>query len=368
MIYRPFGQTGTNLSIVSFGGMRFPDPGNIDAGAELVRYAWDKGINYFDTAPLYCDKHSENIFGHALKDLPRAGFHVGTKCSSPCGSELRRSLEQSLELLQLDTIDFFYIWYLLDRDDWHRRLDQGAVAAALRAKEEGLIKNLVCSSHMNGDDLAEVLTSGYFSGVLLGYNAINFPYRQAAVEHAGNQGLGVITMNPLGGGLIPRNPQRFSFLRERQDQSVVSAALRFNLSHPSITSALVGFTSTTEIDEAVAAVDKFCPYTTTERLRIETHINESFNDLCTGCGYCLPCPVDIPIPKFLDAYNQLILSKGDGKTVNDRFRLHWNIDRRLAANCTRCGACEERCTQHLPIIQRLNELAGDSPQVTDQKK
>ncbi|MBD1401212.1 aldo/keto reductase [Pelovirga terrestris] len=368
MIYRPFGRTGTELSIVSFGGMRFPEPDKLEASAELVRYAWDRGINYFDTAPLYCDQRSETILGHALKGLPRADFHVGTKCFHASGSELRRSLEQSLELLQLDTIDFFYIWYLLDRDDWHRRLDQGAVAAALQAKEEGLIKNLVCSSHMNGDDLAEVLAGGYFSGVLLGYNAINFPYRQAAVEHAGKQGLGVITMNPLGGGLIPRNPQRFSFLQGHQDQSVVSAALRFNLSHPSITSALVGFTSAGEIDEAVAAVDNFAPYSAAERSGIEKHLNETFNDLCTGCGYCLPCPVNIPIPKFLDAYNQLILSEGDSKTVSDRFRLHWNIDRRLAAECIRCGACEERCTQHLPVIQRLTELAGDSTQATDQNK
>ena len=358
MIYRPFGQTATELSIISFGGMRFPDPDDLDASAELVRYAWQRGINYFDTAPLYCGKRSEAILGHALKDFPRDSFHISTKCSRPSGSELRRSLEQSLELLQIDSIDFFYIWYLLDRDDWQRRLDQGAVAAALQAKEGGLIKNLVCSSHMNGDDLAEVLAAGYFSGVLLGYNAINFPYREAAVEHAGKQGLGVITMNPLGGGLIPRNPQRFSFLQRRQNESVVSAALRFNLSHPAITSTLVGFTSTTEIDGAVAAIDHFSPNSPQERARIEEHLHASFDDLCTGCGYCLPCPVAIPIPKFLDAYNQLILSHGDDKCVSNRFRLHWNIDRQLAANCSHCGACEERCTQHLPITQRLNELAG----------
>ncbi len=358
MIKRPFGQTGSELSLISFGGMRFADPADMDKSAELVRYAWQRDINYFDTAPLYCNNRSESIFGAALKDLPRDSFFIGTKCSRPGGDELRRSLEKSLELLRLDSIDFFYIWYLLDRDDWHRRLDQGAVAAALKAKEEGLIKHLLCSSHMDGDDLAAVLAEGYFEGVLLGYNAINFPYRQAAVDHAGRQGLGIITMNPLGGGLIPRNPQRFSFLQSHQNESVVSAALRFNLSHPAITSALVGFTTSTEIDEAVAAVESFQPLFAQERSRIEEHLNESFDGLCTGCGYCLPCPVEIPIPKFLDAYNQLILSQGDESTVNDRFRLHWNIDRQLAATCTQCGACEDRCTQHLPIIQRLSELSG----------
>jgi uncharacterized protein len=67
-------------------------------------------------------------------------------------------------------------------------------------------------------------------------------------------------MNPLGGGLIPRNPAALFFsAKPAKRESVVSAALRFNLSHPAITSALVGFTSTTEIDQAVAAVDRFSP-------------------------------------------------------------------------------------------------------------
>jgi uncharacterized protein len=74
MIYRPFGQTATELSIISFGGMRFPDPDDLDASAELVRYAWQRGINYFDTAPLYCGNRSEAILGHALKDFPRDSF------------------------------------------------------------------------------------------------------------------------------------------------------------------------------------------------------------------------------------------------------------------------------------------------------
>jgi uncharacterized protein len=55
----------------------------------------------------------------------------------------------------------------------------------------------------------------------------------------------------------------------------------------------------------------FPPFTQDAQERIEDHLHASFDGLCTGCGYCLPCPVDIPIPKFLDAYNQLILSHGD---------------------------------------------------------
>jgi uncharacterized protein len=75
-------------------------------------------------------------------------------------------LNRALNCCSLSQIDFFYIWYLLDRDDWHSVSTRELLPLPCGAKEEGLIKNLVCSSHMNGDDLAEVLASGYFSGVL----------------------------------------------------------------------------------------------------------------------------------------------------------------------------------------------------------
>ncbi|MDA3902660.1 MAG: aldo/keto reductase [Desulfuromusa sp.] len=356
MLYRPFGKTGKNISVISFGGMRFSEPKDLQKSSESLLHAHDKGINYFDTAPIYCGDRSEDIFGHALRQLPRESFYVSTKCSRPNGADLRKSLERSLQRLGVEQIDFFYIWHLMTPTDWEQRKQGGAVEAALQAKEEGLIGHLLCSSHMEGEGLAQVLDDKIFEGVLLGYNAINFPYRRAAVEQAGKQGIGVVTMNPLGGGLIPQNPERFAFLKTATANDVVSAALQFNLSHPAITTALVGFSNTQEIDQAVAAADNFVPYSEAQQQQLQDNVETAFDGLCTGCGYCLPCPVGIPIPKYLDSYNQLILTNGDQQAVRDRYRMHWNITPQQAKECIRCGGCEERCTQHLPIMQRLAEL------------
>ena len=356
MLYRPFGKTGKNVSVISFGGMRFSEPKNLEKSADSLLYAHDKGINYFDTAPIYCGDRSEDIFGRALRQLPRDSFYVSSKCSQAKGEDLRKSLECSLQRLGVEQIDFLYIWHLMNPADWEKRKQGGAIEAALRAKEEGLIGHLLCSSHMEGEGLSKVLDEEIFEGILLGYNAINFPYRQAAVEQAGKQGIGVVTMNPLGGGLIPQNPEHFAFLKTATANDVVSAALQFNLSHPAITTALVGFADSQEIDQAVAAVDSFVPYNKEQQRKLQKNIEVSFNGFCTGCGYCLPCPVDIPIPKYLDSYNQLILTNGNRQAVLDRYRMHWNITSQQAKECIACGACEERCTQHLPIIQRLAEL------------
>jgi predicted aldo/keto reductase-like oxidoreductase len=356
MLYRTFGSTGKQVSAVGFGGMRFAEPQNLEKSADILLYAHSLGINYFDTAPAYCGDRSEIIFGHALSQLPRDSYMVGSKCSSSSGDDFRRSLERSLTRLKVDQLDIFYVWHLMTPQDWEKRKAGGAIEAALKAKEEGLIKHLFCSSHMEGDAIAKVLNEEIFEGVLLGYNALNFPYRQAAIDVAGKRNLAVVTMNPLGGGLIPQNSERFGFLKTEAAPDVVSGALHFNLSQPAISCALVGISNKEEVSAAVVAANNFVPYSDQHQSDLEHHISESFAGLCTGCGYCLPCPAGIPIPKFLDSYNQKLLGGGTEAILN-RFQMHWGIKAEQAAECVACGACEERCTQHLPIIARLAEMA-----------
>lgn len=354
---KPYGTTGVDASVIGFGGMRFANPQDLDESAEVLLYAHEKGINYFDTAPYYCDDRSELIFGHALRRLRRDSYHVSTKCSEASGDKLRASLERSLERLGTGYVDFFHIWCLLRPDQLRERTEKGAIAAAQRAREEGLIKHLVVSSHLNGADNADVLSSGLFEGITIGYNAINFPFRSKTLEAALKHKVGVVTMNPLGGGLIPRNAERLAFLKGPQDKDVVQAALRFNISQPAITTALVGFSNKREVDEAVAAVEGFSPYPAQHIERLKANIGASFEGFCTGCGYCIPCPADIEIPKFMDAYNTKIL-EGTEQAMRDRLKWHWSLSPDLAASCLDCGACEDECTQHLPIRERLKAIAA----------
>ncbi len=354
---KPYGTTGHNLSVIGFGAMRFANPADLDASAQTVLHAHARGINYFDTAPFYCDDKSEIIVGRALKTLPRNSYFVSTKCGEAHADPFRKSLERSLDRLHTDHIDFFHIWCLLRPDQLHERLAHGAIPAALKAKDEGLIRHLVVSTHLPGKDIAAVLDSGLFAGVTLGYNALNFPFRQEALAAAQRLHLGVATMNPLGGGMIPRNASRLAFLKSPVDRTVTEAALRFNISHPAVTVALVGFSNSAEVDEAVAAVDNFQPYPASHIEQIKSHITTSFDGFCTGCGYCLPCPADVAIPKFMDAYNQKIL-EGKDSAIPDRLKWHWGLSPDLAAACTDCGQCESECTQHINIPERLQQIAA----------
>ncbi len=358
MLYKSYGNTGKELSAVSFGGMQFHDPEDHQAGAKLVQYAHSKGINYFDTAPGYCQDNSELIFGEAFKQMDRDKFYVSTKSNKPDGGELRKNLETSLERMGVEKIDFFHIWYVLSLEAWKKRIEGGAVAAAVKAKEEGLIEHLVVSSHMLSEELKVMLAEGPFEGVTLGYCAINFPFRDEAVNAAGDMGIGVVTMNPLGGGLIPNHAERFDFIRGPQDNTVIEAAIRFNVSNPAITSALVGFSNEQHVDEAVAAIEDFKPYSQAHIDSMRSKILDSFDGLCTGCGYCLPCPEGVEIPKMMDSYNLRVLIDDQPKRIRNRLKWHWSMTPDHARLCSMCGACEARCTQHLPIQDRLKEIAA----------
>ncbi|HAU37302.1 MAG TPA: aldo/keto reductase [Phycisphaerales bacterium] len=356
MWYKPYGKTGKKISVISFGGMRFADPKDLDASAAVVLHGYRQGINYFDTAPFYCGDRSEDIFGAAVKQMKPGTFYLSTKCGVPDGGELRKSLEQSLKRLHAEKIHFFHIWCVTSLAAWEKRKSGGAVAAALKAKEEGLIEHVVISSHLPGNELRGVLEEGWFEGVTLGYCAINFPYREEALALAGRMNLGVVTMNPLAGGVIPRNAERMGFIKGPRDESVVAAALRFNISHDDITSALVGFSNVEQVDEACRAVENFRPYEQAHLDAVRRNVKESFNDLCTGCGYCLPCPQGVAVPKMMDSYNMKILMGQDPVQIRNRLKWHWNLKPSDAKACSLCGACEERCTQHLPIRERMKEI------------
>jgi predicted aldo/keto reductase-like oxidoreductase len=361
MIYNKYDSTNIDVSAIGFGGMRFNNPADIDANAELVKAAYDAGINYFDTAPLYCDDKSEPICGAALKEMLKTRsqkpFYVSTKSAKDKPHLVRKDLEKSLGRLGLDYIDFYHFWCIVNLDDYYLRKKNGVLKEFEKLKDEGLVKHICISTHLPGADIEKVLADYPFEGVLLGYSAMNFAYREAGLDAAAKSGQGIVVMNPLGGGIIPQNPDIFSFVKTQQDETVVQAALRFLLNDKRINVILVGFTKQQHLDEAITAVDGYKPISHQAVEKIRAGLVESFDQLCTSCQYCDKCPEGISVPRMMDAYNHKMLSNDIMDTIN-RLRWHWEID--LESNyfdkCTQCGICEEACTQRLPVRERLKEL------------
>ncbi len=373
MRYTEYGKTGKQVSVVGFGGMRFDRERSDEENAELVRYACSRGINFFDTAPGY--GKSEDIFGIAFKEMPGEYF-VSTKArpsSCETAEKTRQVVMKSLDRMHVAKIDFFHVWCLQKMEHYEAAMRPGGMyEGLLQCKQEGLIDHIVCSSHLPGHEIKQIVDSGNFEGVLMGVNILNFLYRWDGVEAAVEAGLGVAAMNPLGGGAIPKYERELAFLAGA-GETPTEAALRFVVSCPQIDVALVGFTDRPHVDLACRVADSAEPLAEADMARIRQHLAENMNSVCTACGYCEGCPQDVPVVSYMQAYNErALLGKTDEemeKSINSHH--DWGVlygRRAEAAACSRCGQCEEACTQHLDIIDRLGEIAAWEKKIAARNK
>ena len=361
MIYRDYGKTGNKVSLLGFGGMRFSEIDNHDKCVEMMVHAARGGINYFDTAPGYFETRSETVFGKGLAELRRQGlpYYVATKTFQSSESEIRREIEGSLKRLNVPAIDFYHIWCVMSLESWKERKKNGIIKTFQKLKEEKLINHICISTHLIQNKIAELFAEAVFEGVLFGYSAYNFKNREAAFDVVREKNLGAVVMNPLGGGLIPNNPDICKFLLKKGEEcnkeNAVKAALRFLWDHEPLSVSLVGFADKEEIDLALSAMEGYKPRTQDELAAAKANASKSFEGICTGCSYCDNCPQGIPIPKFMDAYNRKLLKEQDHNIYN-QLKWHWNLSPKIAGTCTQCGSCETSCTQHLNIMERLEYI------------
>lgn len=367
MRYQEFGRTGKQVSVLGFGGMRF-DPQDEAKAIQAIHKAVELGINYFDTAPGYCQDKSEVFIGKALALLPREQqerVFVSTKShygADPTADAVLKRIEGQLKTLRRDRIEFYNMWCLMDMDQFRLVMrPDGPHAGALKAKERGLIEFICCSVHASGEDIAAMVKEGVFDGFTLGYNILNHEFRKEGLRAAAAAGVGVVTMNPLGGGMLTQDAERLSVLQESETDSFVAAALRFNLSHPEITVVLSGMKSSDEVLANVKTAESVYdpdPAVIERLLRRFSSLGESF---CTGCGYCLkPCPEGIQIHLYAGLWDRVRMKLSDEARRLYAFYLQdedrWLKGKR-ASDCTGCGECEKACTQNLPIREYLDRIA-----------
>ncbi|AXU74602.1 aldo/keto reductase [Clostridioides difficile] len=216
MRYVEYGKTGKMISVVGYGGLRFDLEKSNQENADLVKYAYEKGINYFDTAPGYCDDRSEDIFGLAFRQMIKEGktdFYVSTKEKPKACDTSEKAIEavkKSIERLGVSKINFYHVWNIRKMEHYELAMKPGGqYEGLLKCKEEGLIDHIVFSSHQPGDEVIDILSENKFEGVTMGINILNFPYRLKGAKYAVDNGYGVVAMNPLSGGTIPKYNNKY---------------------------------------------------------------------------------------------------------------------------------------------------------------
>lgn len=368
MQYTEFGRTGIQVSRLGFGCMRFPsrevDGKKVFDEEESIRMmhrAMEHGVNYFDTAPGYCEKQSEIIVGKALKGR-RDKVYLSTKYPSEeaSGDDLERKLETSLKKLDTDYIDFYHMWGI-SLKTFVERLDtpDGPMARARKLRDAGVIRHISFSFHDAPENMIEIIRrgEGVFASVLCQYNLLDRA-NEDAIVYAHEQGLGVTIMGPVGGGRLGAPSKVIQDLLPGKVQSSAEMALRFVMNNRNVNIALSGMSSMDMVEENAAVASNMEPLTPEEEARIAASLEENrrLADLyCTGCNYCMPCPKGINIPEIFKMMNYHRVY-GLTKFARDNYarigKEPW-LNFQNAAACVQCGACEKKCPQHLHIREQL---------------
>jgi uncharacterized protein len=384
MPLRRFGKLGWEASILGFGCMRLPTTAGGSASAvdekaavAMIRAAIDRGVNYVDTAYPYHDGRSEVVLGRALKDGYRERVKVSTK--SPVwlikrAADFDSYLNEQLGRLDIEHIDI-YLLHALSAARWASVRADGILEQAEAAVKDGRIGAIGFSFH----DGAAV-----FPGILDDYDGwkvvqIQYNYMDthnqagtAGLRLAAARGLAVVVMEPLLGGRLanPPNAVRAAFenaereLRTRPGASPADWALQWIWDQPEATVVLSGMTTMGQVEENLrsaerARVGSFGPddFALIERARAAFLARTTIP--CTQCGYCLPCPSGVNIPRNFELYNNGFIYD-DLRPVRFSYQQFFPENER-ADLCRQCRTCQEKCPQAIEIadwMPRVHEVLG----------
>lgn len=406
MTYRTNPGSGDRVSLLGYGCMRWPMMPNpqgegeiIDQEAvnELVDYAIERGVNYFDTAPPYLQGKSEEATGLALSQHPRDSYFIATKMSNQSfanaglrGRELYDASVgmycNSLEKLRTDYIDYYLLHNVGGGSGIpflnERFIDSGVLDFLLAERQAGRIRNLGFSYH---GDVA------VFDALLAMHDEVHWDFVQIQLNYAdyrhasgsnfnaeylygelASRGIPAVIMEPLLGGRLASLPERLNDRLKAYSptESVASWAFRFAGSFPGVLSVLSGMTYMEHLQDNLKTYSPLRPLTDEEFALLEdtaTAMAEFPSIPCTTCAYCMPCPYGINIPAIFSHYNKCLNEGNVPATAQSpgyreaRRAFLVGYDRsvprlRQAAHCIGCGKCRRHCPQRINIPAQMRRI------------
>lgn len=365
-----FDLNGEKISRLGFGCMRFKtidgDNGKIDkkASSKDILEAIDKGLTYIDTAYPYHDGKSEKFIGEFLEENKlRDKIKLTTKL--PCWlvkerGDFYKLLNEQLENLRTDHLDF-YLLHSLDVKRFRQVVELGVLDFLTEIKEKGIVKHVGFSFHDEYPAFEEIIKAydWDFCQIQLNYLDVNYQAGLKGYELAKEMGIPVVIMEPVKGGRLANPPEEVrDLLKDFTDLSPAQEALKFPLSLDNVMTVLSGMNDIDQVREnlEMASTTDYNSLTKEdedfyEKARAIYKSRERIG--CTACEYCLPCTVDINIPKVFGLWNKAFLYDEEEKSKKEyQDYLREGVS---PTECIECGKCEGICPQNLEIIKGLKE-------------
>jgi len=339
---------------------------------EVVMRSIEKGVNYFDTAWMY--PGIEEALGTVLyNNNARYKVYIATKLPLLLlkdkfdTADFDKYFNHSLERLKTDYIDYYLFHMITDMEQWNKLKSAGIESWIAKKKASGQIKHIGFSFHGSASEFIKVINDYNWELVMiqLNYHDENFQagitgLRAAAVK------MPVIIMEPLlGGKLASGLPKEAVSIFKNTDGptgakiSPVGWALNWLWDKKEVTSVLSGMGSIEQLDENIEHAKASSPNMLDDSHRIVykaalESINRSSKVGCTGCNYCMPCPVGVNIPGCFSAYNTRY-SMGYIEGMK-QFATSTGMSQVKSGSpglCVKCGKCEPLCPQNISIVKEL---------------
>ncbi len=350
---RRLGRTGLKVSVLGFGGAPIGDhaPSKTQGEAErTVRYAFDRGINYFDTARGY--NNSEETIGVALAPV-RDNCVIATKVGDRTKRGAWVQLRQSLRKLRTDRIDVIQLHGVMAVDDLRKAMGPDGVLEALKeARSQGLVGHIGLTGH-RPHVLIEAIRTGEFDTVQVPINVITRRALEELVPVAKELDVGVVVMKPFGGQPYFSGCVEFRALLGDDVYTVARRGLSFLLRRE-VSTVIPGFNNVAEVEAAVKAVRGFDPAAPEERFEFW---DEEGGVYCREGGTLHTCEMCMPCPEFVNVPAILRFDRYYGYGVRDWAREYYRRLSTKVEDCTQCRECEKRCPYGLPIVKLLESAA-----------
>jgi predicted aldo/keto reductase-like oxidoreductase len=378
MKYRRFGKLDWRVSALGFGCMRLPvrgdDPADIDEpeATRMLHHAIEHGVNYVDTAYPYHGENSERFVGRALKGGYRAKVRLATKL--PCWlvetrEDLDKYLNEQLEKLQTTYIDF-YLLHGLQESRWSKMRSLDAIGWAEGAMADGRIRHLGFSFHDDYEVFKEIVDAYDWTFCQIQHNYVDVAYQAGTkgLQYAASKGLAVVIMEPLLGGQLVDPPRQIQELWHTAARKRAPAdwALQWLWNQPEVSVVLSGMSAMEQVEENLAsAVASGVGILTEEELALVGRVRDRYRELCpipcTQCGYCMPCPNGVNIPRNLRVFNDGLVHE---KPEHARRVYTWLSGSQQAGAdlCVQCRECEDKCPQGIAVSEWMpivHEVLGE---------
>lgn len=361
------------LSALGMGAMRLPvkdgNEAKIDEEqtAQMVDYAMEQGINYYDTAWGYHDGNSEIALGKALSRHPRDTFYLADKFPGYDLSNMphvEEIFEKQLEKCGVEYFDFYLFHNVCEMNiDAYLNEKYGIFEYLMKQKENGRIRHLGFSAHGNYDVMKRFLEAYgehmEFCQIQLNYVDWTFQDAKGKVDLLKEYHIPIWVMEPLRGGKLAKLPESAEEkLKEiRPEEAIPAWAFRFLQSIPEVVVTLSGMSDMKQLQDNIQTFSEEKPLSEQERKELLAVADGMLSGKlpCTACRYCVShCPKELDIPRLLELYNEHRFTGGGFLAP---MALMAVPKEKHPDACIGCRSCEAVCPQQIKVSEVMSDFA-----------